>query len=209
MRQGKRLILITGGARSGKSDFAEELAGELGERILFVATAEAGDEEMRQRIMAHRLARPRHWRTIEAPYAVGRTLVDQAGDAEVVLLDCLTMLTTNLLLAESGDDPYAGGAYERIRARLQAELASLYEWFESGAAHLVVVSNEVGLGLVPPYPLGRAYRDLLGWANRWLATRADEVYLLVAGLPVEVKELARRVQAQRPRGRELVSGEER
>ncbi len=205
MRRAKRLILITGGARSGKSDFAEELAHELGERVVFVATAEAGDEEMRQRIAAHRQARPSHWRTVEAPRAVGQALAGAAGDAEVVLLDCLTMLTTNLLLVESGDDPYADGAYERIRARLQAELASLYEWFQSGAAHLVVVTNEVGLGLVPPYPLGRAYRDLLGWANRWLAMRADEVYLLVAGLPVEVKELARQARSRPPRRRERES----
>ncbi|MHB1415353.1 MAG: bifunctional adenosylcobinamide kinase/adenosylcobinamide-phosphate guanylyltransferase [Chloroflexota bacterium] len=196
MRNGRRLILILGGARAGKSTFAEQLAQELGREVLFVATAEPNDEAMRDRIAAHRRARPAHWRTVEAPVAAGAAIAKAAEGVEVVLLDCLTMLTANLLLREAGEDPQAEdpqaeGTYDALVATVRGELESISQWFERGRAHLIVVSNEVGMGLVPPYPLGRAYRDLLGWANRWLALHADEVYLVVAGIPVDVKALAR------------------
>ncbi|MDA8219631.1 MAG: bifunctional adenosylcobinamide kinase/adenosylcobinamide-phosphate guanylyltransferase [Dehalococcoidales bacterium] len=191
MNNGRRLILILGGARGGKSTFAEQLAGELGREVLFVATAEPNDEAMQDRIAAHRRARPAHWRTAEAPAAAGAVIAKAAEGAEVVLLDCLTMLTANLLLREASEDPQADGTYDVLVAVVHGELEAIWQWFEGGRAHLIVVSNEVGMGLVPPYPLGRAYRDLLGWANRWLATRADEVYLMVAGIPVDVKALAR------------------
>lgn len=191
MTEGRRLILVLGGARGGKSDFAEELAAELGRRVLYVATAEAGDAEMQRRIEAHRRARPAHWRTAEAPRGVAGALAAQTEASDVVLLDCLTLLVTNVLLAAGSDDPEADGCYEQVRDGLREELQGLHEWYVRADCHLIVVSNEVGMGLVPPYPLGRAYRDLLGWANRWLAVRADEVYLMVAGIPVEVKSLAR------------------
>lgn len=190
-----RLVLILGGARSGKSDFAEEMATEtateLGTRVLFVATAEARDEEMRARIAAHRAARPPCWRTLEAPWEVGKALAGRKAPA-VVLLDCLTLLVSNHLGRLGSEVPYADDTYEKVRAALDRELVELVNWQEASGAHLIVVSNEVGLGLVPPFPLGRAYRDLLGWANRRLARRAHEVYLMVAGLPVEVKSLAGR-----------------
>ena len=191
MKDGKRLIVILGGARGGKSTFAEELAAELGRSVLFVATAEPHDEAMRVRIANHQRSRPSHWRTAEAPTGVGAVLAAETQGAEVVLLDCLTMLSSNVLLRDASDDPQADGTYDAIVGRMREELEALWAWFERGEAHLVVVSNEVGMGVVPAYPLGRAYRDLLGWANRWLALRADEVYLMVAGLPVDVKALAR------------------
>ena len=190
----RRLVLVLGGARGGKSDFAADLAAELGGPVVFVATAEARDEEMRARIAAHRRARPVGWRTVEAPTGVARALAEQADGDAVVLLDCLTMLAANILGQAAGPDGEDGGgdAYEEARRRLAAELAALLGWQEERGTTVIVVSNEVGMGLVPPYPLGRAYRDLLGWANRRLARQSDEVYLLVAGLPVEVKALARR-----------------
>ncbi|MHB1133690.1 MAG: bifunctional adenosylcobinamide kinase/adenosylcobinamide-phosphate guanylyltransferase [Chloroflexota bacterium] len=189
---GGRLILVIGGARAGKSDFAEDLAADLGGRVVFVATAEARDEEMRARIATHQAARPADWRTVEAPLDVGAALV--GVQADVALLDCLTLLVSNHLGRQAGDDPYVDGGLAQARAALLEELDALVAWQSQTAASLIVVSNEVGLGLVPPYPLGRAYRDLLGWANRRLALVADEVYLLVAGLPVEIKALARGAQ---------------
>ncbi|MCL4464429.1 MAG: bifunctional adenosylcobinamide kinase/adenosylcobinamide-phosphate guanylyltransferase [Chloroflexi bacterium] len=190
-----RLVLILGGARGGKSDFAEELAAELGRDVLFVATAEARDEEMRARIAAHQAARPPCWRTLEAPLQVGRALAT-VPTPNVALLDCLTLLVSNLLGSLTGDDPYADGSYERVRGALDREVVDLVNWQRQSGAHLLIVTNEVGMGLVPSYPLGRAYRDLLGWANRRLARLSDQVYLVVAGLPVDLKRLARRAAAE-------------
>lgn len=180
---GKELILILGGARSGKSAYAERLARERGGGVLFVATAQAGDEEMARRIADHRAARPAGWRTLEEPVAVAGRLATEGADAGTVLLDCVTLLVSNLLLAHEGEGEGA------VAGRVEAEIAGLLRRYEEGAATWLVVSNEVGLGLVPPYPLGRLYRDLLGRANQRLAARADRVYLMVAGLPLDVKAL--------------------
>ncbi|HOG45666.1 MAG TPA: bifunctional adenosylcobinamide kinase/adenosylcobinamide-phosphate guanylyltransferase [Anaerolineae bacterium] len=180
----KRLILVLGGARSGKSRWAEALAGRLGRRVLYLATAEAGDPEMAARIAHHRARRPPSWRTLEAPRRVGEALAREAQDADVALLDCLTLLANNILLP-LGDDPDEGEA----EARLQKELDALLAAYEAGAARLIVVANEVGWGLVPSYPLGRVYRDLLGRAQQRLAAHADGVYLVVAGIPVDLKKL--------------------
>lgn len=182
MTAAKELILILGGARSGKSAYAERLARERGGTVLFVATATAGDAEMARRIADHRAARPATWRTLEEPVAVADRLT--AGAAEdIVLLDCLTLLVSNILLAHEADGEAA------VARRVEEEVAALLRRYEEGAAAWLVVSNEVGMGLVPPYPLGRLYRDLLGRANQQLAARADRVYLMVAGLPVDLKRL--------------------
>ncbi len=175
-------ILILGGARSGKSTFAERLARELGgDSVLFVATAEALDEEMRQRIEAHRRARPATWRTLEAPRRVGAAVQSAYRGERVVLLDCVTMLVANVLSAQPDpSDPAAADAvWEEIHPLLSA--------FAAIPATAILVSNEVGLGLVPATPLGRAYRDLLGQVNQALAAQATQVYFLVAGIPVKIK----------------------
>lgn len=190
MSEEKRLVLILGGARSGKSSFAVDLAKQRGTRVLFAATAEPGDDAMSRRIEAHRRDRPAGWRTVEAPTNPAAAIAEHAGDAEVVILDCLTLLASNILIREAGDDPEAEVIFQGIRRRLEAELSELVKWFQANRAHLIVVSNELGLGLVPPNPLGRAYRDLLGWANQRLAARADEVYFLVAGLPLDLKRVS-------------------
>jgi adenosylcobinamide kinase / adenosylcobinamide-phosphate guanylyltransferase len=182
------LILVTGGVRSGKSDFARRLAGQLGgDGVLFVATAEAHDEEMARRIEAHRRSRPSAWQTLEAPRSVGQAIRGNLGNQAVVLIDCLTLLASNELLA-LGPEPAAAEA----EARTVREVDELLETFGSASATFIVVSNEVGLGVVPTSYLGRLYRDLLGKANQLIAARADAVYLMVAGLPVDVKALARR-----------------
>ena len=188
------LILILGGARSGKSTYAEQRAYELGgDRVLYVATAEAKDEEMRQRVVKHRASRPASWRTLEAPENVGQAIRQAAGERPVILVDCLTVLVSNRLLAASGpeedpfDAPSADPFDEAIEADVLAEVEALAACAREIDANLIVVSNEAGMGVVPPYELGRAYRDLLGRANQVLARHADEVHFLIAGIPMRVK----------------------
>ena len=172
--------LILGGARSGKSRFAQELAAKLGQRVLFVATGEPLDEEMSSRIEAHRKSRPSSWKTLEAPTNVAEAVISEIGDAEVVIVDCLTLLVSNLMGTEDIDA-------ETLGRKVTAELEDLVAFMRTTKAHFIIVSNEVGLGLVPPYPAGRVYRDALGTANQMLARHADEVYLMVAGIAIALK----------------------
>ena len=179
---GKRLTLILGGARSGKSAYAQKLAAEQGPSVLFVATAEPLDEEMAARIARHRAERPDHWRTLEAPRRVGPAIDAQAGAASVILLDCLSMLAANVL-ASLDDSPDRTAGEEALTEELDLLLSA----YEQSPAEWILVSNEVGMGIVPSHPLGRAFRDALGRAHQRFAARADSVYLLVAGLPLRLK----------------------
>ena len=179
---GRRLTFILGGARSGKSAFAQQLAARGSKAVVYVATATAGDEEMAARIAAHRAERPPHWRTLEAPAQVGAAIRAGTAGAEIILLDCLTLLANNAI----GQLPEPVSA-EAAEAALAAEVQSLLSAYADSAADWIVVSNEVGLGLVPAYPLGRLYRDALGRANQQWAAAADEVVFMVAGLPWRLK----------------------
>ncbi len=181
-----QLILVLGGARSGKSAYAQRIAQELGgDAVLFVATAEAGDEEMAQRIAAHQQSRPSGWRTLERPRRIGPAIRAALCDATVVLIDCLTLLVSNITLALA-PTPTA----DETGAAMQEEVNTLLQVCQTSNATFIVVSNEVGLGLVSNTSLGRLYRDLLGQANQTLAAQADAVYFMVAGLAVDFKLLA-------------------
>jgi adenosylcobinamide kinase/adenosylcobinamide-phosphate guanylyltransferase len=189
-----RLILILGGARSGKSTFAEQRAKELGgDHVLYVATSESKDEEMQERVTKHRAERPPGWGTLEAPRNVAHALRQASPDARVVLLDCMTFLVANHLMDAAApkenpfDEPSANPFDPQIEAEVVTEVEALVAYVRETDVHLLVVSNEVGLGVVPPYELGRAYRDILGRANQILARHADEVQLLVASIPMKVK----------------------
>jgi adenosylcobinamide kinase/adenosylcobinamide-phosphate guanylyltransferase len=178
----KKLTLILGGARSGKSSYAQRLADERGDQVLYVATAEAGDEEMKTRIEAHRAERPNHWQTLEAPTKVGEAITRWPTSTQVILIDCLTLLANNVIV------PLPEPVTEQTATEaLMNEVQGLLAAYATSAAEWIIISNEVGLGLVPPYPLGRAYRDALGRANQHLAAIADEVLFMVAGLPMKVK----------------------
>ncbi len=177
----QRCILILGGVRSGKSSFAQKLAVGFGRNVFFVATAEALDKEMSSRIEEHKRNRPRSWHTLEAPTAVGKEIREQIGNAEVVVIDCITMLISNLLVGNSQTRP----AYER--EQVIDEIEQLVECIDTLEATFIIVSNEVGMGLVPENRLGRLYRDELGKANQILAQHADEVYLMLAGIPIKLK----------------------
>jgi adenosylcobinamide kinase / adenosylcobinamide-phosphate guanylyltransferase len=164
---------VLGGARSGKSAFAEKIARACGEPVLYVATATAGDEEMAARIALHRAQRPLTWRTVEIPVEVATEVGAQMGDAATLLVEDLTLLLSNLLAEH---EPSA-------EARAVAEVNALLAL----ERNVVFVSNEVGMGVVPPYPLGRVFRDALGRLNQSAAAACSEVYLLVAGLPLQLK----------------------
>jgi adenosylcobinamide kinase/adenosylcobinamide-phosphate guanylyltransferase len=176
-------ILILGGARSGKSDYAEALASQLGRNIVYIATAEARDDEMAARIAVHRQNRPAEWQTLEAPRQVGPALSSLGEPPEVLLLDCLTLLVSNIIL-EMESEPQ-----DVVEAAVTAEIDEIIAAQKRLDVPLIVVSNEVGLGLVPPYVLGRLYRDLLGRANQRFAAQADRVLFMVAGLPLVVKDV--------------------
>jgi adenosylcobinamide kinase/adenosylcobinamide-phosphate guanylyltransferase len=176
------LTLVLGGARSGKSAYAEERARALGRQVLFVATASAGDAEMAERIQKHRDSRPAAWETLEAAMDTGRAIQSRQSPAEVVILDCMTLLVSNILLALPEDAP-ADAVIEKV----SAELDALLETHAKIGGDWFIISNEVGLGLVPVYALGRVYRDALGWANQRLAKAADRVIFMVAGIPTVIK----------------------
>jgi adenosylcobinamide kinase/adenosylcobinamide-phosphate guanylyltransferase len=179
-----RLTFIIGGARSGKSAQAERIARRDDQSVLYIATAQALDDEMRARVAAHRQKRQSAWQTLELPRDVGSYVVANRPQAQVVVLDCLTLLVSNLVLeaAPDLDEPDESAA----RKLVEAEIAGLLAAFEAVPAHWLVVSNEVGQGLVPPYPVGRIFRDLLGWANQRVAEKADEVIWMAAGIPVPI-----------------------
>ena len=174
----KQLILVLGGARSGKSACAESLARQ-GERTLFVATAEALDDDMRQRILKHRKQRPAAWDTLEEPLDPVAAISSALSGYDTLLLDCLTVWVSNLLPA-LGDDGHA-------ETEILARVGALLDLYEQTGARWILVSNEVGLGVVPASALGRSYRDILGRVNQLVASRADKVYLMVAGLALELK----------------------
>lgn len=187
----KAFTLILGGVRSGKSDLAQKLAQHADGSVLFLATAEPGDAEMQARIAAHQATRPSSWRTLEAPLHLADALEPAAHDADVVVLDCITLLVANIMAAVTPAGAEAP-AQRAAEAALAQELGALHDWYRGSRASLIAVTNEVGMGLVPPYPSGRLYRDLLGAANQRLATLATNVYVTFAGIPVDIKALAAR-----------------
>jgi len=168
--------------RSGKSSFAQELAAKLNQPVLFVATAEAGDEEMRRRIEKHKRRRPASWKTLEVTTDIGSHISQKVGTAGVVIVDCITLLVNNIF-GQCGDQTKVS----LIEKKVAEETDELIECIEQSAATFIIVTNELGLGLVPTGEMSRRYRDLLGEANQRLAQVADEVYLMVAGLPVQIK----------------------
>ncbi len=200
MAERPQVALVLGGARSGKSAYALRLAERTGEPVLFVATARVDDEEMAARVAAHRSTRPPTWRTIEAPLCVGDAIRAEATGARTILVDCLTLLASNWLMETAGNpstgagdgpsSPTESADSSVCDAQMQEEIRALLDASVNAGAHLIVVSGEVGSGIVPAYPLGRVYRDLLGRANQAIAAASDAVFLMVAGIPIDLKRYA-------------------
>lgn len=181
-----QLFFVTGGARSGKSSYAERLAMRQPHPVSYLATLEPLDEEMRTRIARHQGQRPEEWVTVEAPRALAKAY-RALQDDHCVLLDCLSLWVSNRLLP-LGETP-GPDAIAALEQELVDELDELLSLASTRDADTIVVSNEVGSGVVPPSALGRAYRDLLGRANQYVAARADRAWLLVAGRALELPPL--------------------
>ncbi|GFO65758.1 bifunctional adenosylcobinamide kinase/adenosylcobinamide-phosphate guanylyltransferase [Geomonas paludis] len=171
-----KVVLVTGGARSGKSRFAEGLADKYAPLRGYLATGEAGDAEMADRIARHQGRRGPEWQTVEEPLKVAEAIRSHQGRFNVMLMDCVTLWISNLLFR------CPGGAAEAL-----AEVKSFAGGFSSLATPLIIVTNEVGMGIVPEHPLSRAFRDLAGEANEIIAAAADEVYVTISGLPLRLK----------------------
>lgn len=170
-----KIIMVTGGARSGKSRFAEELAMSQGEPLLYVATAACGDREMHERIARHQERRGGAWQTIEEPMDLAGVLMGHDGWFKATLVDCVTLWLTNLLLEKEDKD----AVLDEVR-RTASILANL-------KSPVILVTNEVGMGIVPDNQLARIFRDIAGEANEILAKAADEVYVTFSGLPLKLK----------------------
>ncbi len=183
-----KLILVTGGARSGKSTFAEQKVKEFGGNILYVATAKQIDEEMKQRIAKHRAQRPSEWETYEGYRNLDMALSEIIMDKSAVLLDCITIMVTNLMLDESYEwDNLSRDRVEEIELGILHQIERLISLAKMNNLPFVLVTNEVGLGVVPPSAMGRDFRDIAGRMNQLLAATADEVYFCVSGIPMKIK----------------------
>lgn len=189
------LTLIVGGVRSGKSNFAQSLATRLGsDDVLFVATAEARDGEMHRRIQLHRDARPSAWTTAEIPQDVGVSLAKLFADQiqngksipKVILLDCLTLLISN----EMCSSETACDDVDLLEAKVRREVQDIIKITKKFDSHVVIVSGEVGSGVVPEHAMGRLFRDLLGMANQQFSAVATSTYLMISGLAIEASAIA-------------------
>jgi len=169
-----KLTLILGGARSGKSTYALKLADKYKE-VAFVATCQALDKEMEDRINLHKRARPKHWRSFEEPKDLDLLLKKIPDVFDCILVDCLTLLVSNLLLA--------GSSQKKVEDKIKKILLVL----KSKKTEVIIVSNEVGLGIVPEHKLAREFRDIAGRVNQLVAKQADEVWFIAAGLPLKIK----------------------
>lgn len=209
-----KITFVLGGARSGKSAFAEGLAQKYHD-VVYIATAEVKDAEMRDRIQVHRARRPFHWKTLEAPFQVDRVISNLNVKAELVYIDCITLYITNMLLRDETDacrdertstpakddkntilnktassaDSFdiQGENIKRNQPQILDKINKLCRACRESASDVIIVSNEVGLGIVPDNALSRVFRDIAGSANQMIAHEADEVYFMVAGIAQRIK----------------------
>ena len=172
-----KLTFVVGGCRSGKSSHALKIAEDIpGGRKIYIATCVPQDDEMRQRVAKHQRERRENWTTVEEPLLLPEAILEHSSKADVVLVDCLTLWLSNLLM-ETNDD-----------AKLEGMISQLINALKNATCPIIMVSNEVGTGIVPENKLARQYRDLTGQANQAVAKTADKVIWMVAGIPVNIKE---------------------
>lgn len=187
MQQSPKLILVLGGARSGKSSFAEKVASDISNNVTYVATAAVLDSEMARRIQNHKNNRPKHWHTIEETIELISVIEKIKNNETVILIDCLTLWLSNMLL---NSIPASGIAWPEKESYILKKVKQLTIASKHTSGTVIIVSNEVSLGLVPDNRLGRSFRDVTGLANQIIAKHADKVYLLAAGIPLELKSLS-------------------
>ncbi len=183
-----KLILVTGGARSGKSAFAEAKAKEFGHNVLYVATSKPIDDEMKQRIAKHRAQRPSEWETLEEYQNLDTAMSNVIQGKDAVLLDCITIMITNLMLDGSYDwDNLTRNDVDEIESSIQHQIKRLISFTKMSELPFIIVTNEIGLGIVPASALSRDFRDIAGRINQLIARAADEVYFCVSGIPMRIK----------------------
>lgn len=171
----KKFILILGGVRSGKSHYAVEVAKKTSKRVAFIATCTSPDAEMKERIKRHRASRPRHWKIFEAGKDIKSIFANLEEGYEVIIIDCLGIWVSNLLM-ENLKDP-----------QIFKILKELTQVISQSGFTTILVSNEVGCGIVPDNSLARRFRDIVGFANQMMAAAADEIFLMSAGIPLKIK----------------------
>lgn len=182
-----KLVLVTGGARSGKSEFAEKYVLHYGAMCAYIATAEILDDEMAERVRLHKVRRPQtRWINFEAPYNAHEVMKEAAQQADTVLFDCLTLYMSNLLYGKNAPE----GTTEQKAQAVKAEIGKLLAAARQSGKTVVFVTNEVGAGIVPENAMAREYRDIAGWVNQQVAEAADSVFYCVAGQAVDMKKLA-------------------
>ena len=189
-----KIILVTGGARSGKSSFAEKLAAEMGTSIGYIATAQIYDEEMRYRVKLHRERRPSTWQTWEAPFGAEKAIAEAAKSHKALLFDCLTLYLSNHLCRILYDELTDEVAYRIVEEQIGALVKAAQTAVGQGTS-TIFVTNEVGAGIVPENHLARLYRDLSGLLNQQLADAAEAVYLTACGQAVNLKKMGLKAEA--------------
>lgn len=170
-----KLIFITGGSRSGKSSLAVKMAQSIHKRKIFIATCVPEDSEMKRRVMLHKKSRPSSWRTIEQNSKLVSVLRKETKSDVVIIIDCLTLFVSSFLMKKARED------------RIKNEVSKAVDIIKSGKSTVIIVSNEVGSGLVPESKLGRDFRDIAGFSNQIVAKGADEVIYMVSGIPLKIK----------------------
>ncbi|MGE5632830.1 MAG: bifunctional adenosylcobinamide kinase/adenosylcobinamide-phosphate guanylyltransferase [Caulobacteraceae bacterium] len=184
-----KAILVTGGARSGKSSLAEKLAKEQNGSVLYIATAVPFDEEMKKRVQKHRESRPQEWDIYEGYRGLGKYIAEKGQKYDTILLDCITVMITNIFL-DFPDLNYENPKFEDfeiVEEAIRKEAEELMEGIKQSAVNVIMVTNELGSGIVPENLMARVFRDIAGRANQYIASQCDEVYLTVCGLPMKLK----------------------
>ncbi len=184
-----KIIYISGGARSGKSIFAENICKDLSENVSYIATTEVFDEEMKDRVKKHKAQRPKSWETYEVYKNLDKTIQKISKNSDTALLDCLTVMVNNLIF--HGDTDIETTSYEQIdklEKSISDEITKLLHMARSCNINLIIVSNEIGMGIVPENKLSRIYRDIIGRANQKCAAESDEAYFVVSGIALKIKE---------------------
>lgn len=184
-----KVILVTGGVRSGKSSYGEELAKQLGDNIMYIATAIPYDDEMQERIKLHKIFRPSNWRTYEGYKDLDKEIEKVEEELDAILLDCVTVMITNLIFdyPDFDENNISNKIFSEIEQHVMKEFKRLLRVVKNKNTTTILVTNEIGWGVVPESKLGRVFRDLAGKINQIIAKEADTVYLLVSGIPMKIK----------------------
>ena len=181
------MILITGGARSGKSRLAEQFAAQQGDNVLYIATSIVTDDEMAERIAIHQQTRPAQWATHEGYRELGDVIRHKGARCDAIMLECITTMITNLMFDKTGDIPSEEMDFTAIEQRITEEIEDLIDACLASPSPVYLVTNEVGFGIVPDNLLSRRFRDIAGRVNQRLAANAKEMYLVISGIELKMK----------------------